>query len=727
MEERRLSANPTNDDGRGTQTQLVRALPRVCDLVDEEPDGPTQYDVQVALTLSKRGKAPGLSGVTTDLLKTFSDLLVGPLLELFQVHWDNPDSVPQRYKDAKVISLFKKGDRKDPSNYRGIFLLDSIGKLFCRIVYRRLLDFYGTRMDPYQFGFRKQRSTAQAVWTLRNLIQRARDLKKCMYLVFIDLVKAFDTVDRPLLFKTLADLGLAPVVRNLVEAIHTTPYGEITSKSRFAVERGVRQGCVVGPFLFNIAMDYLCRKSLNCADRGSCLIDHLAYADDLVLIAYDENTMHLKLQNLNNEIRKFGMEISVKKIKCLIVGGNTNKPQSDFKLPDGPIEQVHSFNYLGCIIDTDNDQASLIRNNCMKARIGLVKLRAALVNGSLSFKVKASLVEVFIKPILLYGLETGVTRESDLSKLNAVLNKARRMILRVQDKREIRCAHLAELIQLRDIRIELGIRRLNLWYSLKSLGTESVLGTVNDSKVWQRCWMKQLERDVLSFGLTSDWIDAPFRVGFRCQKIVCDVPLVGTRTHTLECPFEGCNLTFAEAKEQNRHTLTDHTSLSAQSVQFDLQKATSFGCPMTNCSKSFKTKGWLKSHLHKNHKSGCFLGNTFVYTSENGEASVNEVPDDPHTGPSASSPPQASNFNGNKRRRALRSNPTGPVEMRNTQVANRGGLTTTDPRCSEILNNTDNITLSSSDTYAQGLIAASKGPDIAMTGRPPGGVVKLPK
>ena len=139
---------------------------------------------------------------------------------------------------------------------------------------------------------------------------------------------------------------------------------------------------------------------------------------------------------------------------------------------------------------------------------------------------------------------------------------------------------------------------------------------------------------------------------------------------------------------------------------------------MTNCSKSFKTKGWLKSHLQKNHKSGSFLGNTFVYTSENGETLVNEVPDEPHTGLSASRPPQASNFIGNKRRRVLRSNPTGPVEMRNTQVANRGGLTTADPRCSEILNNTVNITLSSSDTYAQGLIAASKGPDIAMTGRP---------
>ena len=131
--------------------------------------------------------------------------------------------------------------------------------------------------------------------------------------MFVDLVKAFDSVDRPLLLKTLADLGLSPIVRNLIEAIHTTPYGEISSNSRFAVERGVRQGCVVGLFLFNIAMDYLYRKSLNSADRDSTLIDHLAYADDLVLIAYDEKTMHLKQQDLNDEIRKFGMEISVKK------------------------------------------------------------------------------------------------------------------------------------------------------------------------------------------------------------------------------------------------------------------------------------------------------------------------------------------------------------------------------------------------------------------------------
>ena len=162
-------------------------------------------------------------------------------------------------------------------------------------------------------------------------------------------IKALDTVDRPLLFRTLADLGLAPVVRPLAEAIHTTRYGDIplivALQLKGELDKGVWWAHSFST-MFNIALDYLCGRSLNSADRDSFLIDHVAYADDLVLIAYDEKTMHSKLQNLNNEIRKFGMEIEAKKTKCLIVGGNTSLPLSECKLPDGPKEQVNSFNYL---------------------------------------------------------------------------------------------------------------------------------------------------------------------------------------------------------------------------------------------------------------------------------------------------------------------------------------------------------------------------------------------
>ena len=107
-----------------------------------------------------------------------------------------------------------------------------------------------------------------------------------------------------------------------------------------------------------------------------------------------------------------------------------------------------------------------------------------------------------------------------------------------------------------------------------------------------------------------------------------------------------------------------------------------------------------------------------MYISENAETLVNEVSDVPQTGPSANGQPQTSNFVRNNRRRILRSNPTGHVKTRNPQASPRGGLITADPRCPEILNTDENITLSSSDTFAQGVVAASTGPDIAMTGRP---------
>ena len=125
--------------------------------------------------------------------------------------------------------------------------------------------------------------------------------------------------------------------------------------------RGVRQVCVVGPFINNITTDYLWRRSVDCSDRGFQFTDNFGYADDPALVAYDEKTMHYKVQSLNNEIEEFRIEIPVKSKKCLIVGSTTNKPL--FTLPGGPIEQVNGFKYLGRIIDADIDQRAIVNNS----------------------------------------------------------------------------------------------------------------------------------------------------------------------------------------------------------------------------------------------------------------------------------------------------------------------------------------------------------------------------
>ena len=115
------------------------------------------------------------------------------------------------------------------------------------------------------------------------------------------------------------------------------------------------------------------------------------------------------------------------------------------------------------------DLSAMVSHNVRKARIALARLRPALTSGSLGVGTKARLVETFIKPILLYSLETGVVRIKDVAKLNAVLNKARRMILKIQSKCECKVVDLETKVRLRDISLELGVRRLNLWCAIVCL------------------------------------------------------------------------------------------------------------------------------------------------------------------------------------------------------------------------------------------------------------------
>ena len=152
---------------------------------------------------------------------------------MFRKLWENTELVPQKYKDAKVISLYKKGDQMDPGNYRSLFMLEREGKLFCKILKERIDDMTVMRLDRYQFGFRKGRSTLQAIWLLRNLVQTAREEKTDLYMVFIDLVKAFDSVDRGALMNTLIEDGVNNPMRSLIWNIHSGPEGVLEQKYKF--------------------------------------------------------------------------------------------------------------------------------------------------------------------------------------------------------------------------------------------------------------------------------------------------------------------------------------------------------------------------------------------------------------------------------------------------------------------------------------------------------------
>ena len=120
--------------------------------------------------------------------------------------------------DVNIVTLYKnKGDRGDCNNYRGISLLDIVGKLFAKIVLMKLRVLAERIYPESQCGFRAKRATIDMLFSLRQLQENCREQRKPLYVAFIDMTKAFDLVSRDGLFKILAKIGCPPTLLSIVK------------------------------------------------------------------------------------------------------------------------------------------------------------------------------------------------------------------------------------------------------------------------------------------------------------------------------------------------------------------------------------------------------------------------------------------------------------------------------------------------------------------------------
>ena len=155
--------------------------------------------------------------------------------------------------------LHKKKDRAECGNYRGISLVVHTGKVLLTIIARRLSE-YCERVEilpEEQSGFRPNRSTTDMMFVIRRLQELARKKRIPLYVRFIDLTKAYDSVDRTLLWTVLASFGVPQNMISVIRQFHDGMRACLRLDDRvcsrwFAVEQGLRQGCALAPLLFNI-------------------------------------------------------------------------------------------------------------------------------------------------------------------------------------------------------------------------------------------------------------------------------------------------------------------------------------------------------------------------------------------------------------------------------------------------------------------------------------------
>ena len=152
----------------------------------------------------KDKKSAGHDGIDNYLLKKIINSIVDPLIHLLNFSITS-GLVPKNMKIAKVIPIFKKGDKQEVNNYRPISLLTGISKILERIIYTRLINFLQINdiFSNFQFGFRKKHSTSHALLTFIEKVTQALDNHSHMLGIFLDFSKAFDTIDHKILLKKL--------------------------------------------------------------------------------------------------------------------------------------------------------------------------------------------------------------------------------------------------------------------------------------------------------------------------------------------------------------------------------------------------------------------------------------------------------------------------------------------------------------------------------------------
>ena len=200
-----------------------------------------------------------------------------------------------------IISIHKKGDKKECSDYRGISLLSLPGKVYAKCLAKWCCELGEPQLEDTQCGFRPGRSTTDQLFTLKHSLKKSWEYPKDVYACFVDHEKAYDRVPRDTLRKVLQEYGIDGSLPVAIKAMDKCPkacvrLNSVQSKP-FTVDIGLRQGYVLSPFLFIVYMNWINRHGLGweCVMIGSIRISHLLFSDDLVLLAYSENDLQRAL------------------------------------------------------------------------------------------------------------------------------------------------------------------------------------------------------------------------------------------------------------------------------------------------------------------------------------------------------------------------------------------------------------------------------------------------
>ncbi|KAL6484915.1 hypothetical protein MHYP_G00069600 [Metynnis hypsauchen] len=424
---------------------------------------PTLEEVEKAIQQSSSGKAPGMDGIPAEIYKAAGEGTLKTFHSIINCIWENED-VPQEFRDATIVSLYKnKGSKSDCGNYWGISLLSIAGKILARVILNRLiLSVSEENLPEAQCGFRPGRSTTDMIFAVRQVQEKCKEQNKDLYAVFIDLTKAFDTVNREALWVILQRLGCPRKFVQMIHQFHDNMTGAVLSGGEasdpFEISNGVKQGCVLAPVLFNLFFTCVLNHAIRDIEDGvylryrldgslfdlrrlnaktktiERLILEALFADDCALMAHTELAIQRIVDKFAEASRLFGLTISLGKTEVLFQPSplSTGRRPSIF-IEGTELKTVKQFKYLGSIISDDGALNKEISVRICKASQALGRLRSCVLKQhNIQKSTKLKVYKTVMLTSLLYGCETWTLYRKHVKLLESFHIRSLRSILGIR-------------------------------------------------------------------------------------------------------------------------------------------------------------------------------------------------------------------------------------------------------------------------------------------------------
>ena len=487
---------------------------KVSGVVEEVPR-PVEWEEETAEVLKERSEVPSIKEIASMIAKlgnnkasdrkeTVAEMLKrageGSLIQISNIireMWLHQVR-PEAWGIIDIVPIYKgKGDAGVCDNYRPISIIDMFSKAFGNLLKGRLEKAIEGKLLEAQAGFRKGRSTRDMIYILRMLRGYSKEVRQAVYGCFVDLRKAYDSIDRETLWKVLRVYGIEGNLLEMIKLLYKDLKASIRvgdgRTEEFDIKAGVKQGCVLSPILFNIYLDFVVRRAIERFDKmgagilrgeegewidpikggrresrgrdlGLAIISALLYADDTALLASSYHDLCLMIKVLDEVTQEWGLTISIPKTKIMVWQAPKDEVRETMILRGEVVDEVEEFKYLGSVFTSEGGDIRDVDVRISRAWAAFHKLKKRVWRQkAFSIATKIKVYKMTVVPTILYGAESWTLSEVEEERLETTQMRMLRSIMRIslkEHKTNVEIREMAGVVAIRDL-----VRRSRLsWF-----------------------------------------------------------------------------------------------------------------------------------------------------------------------------------------------------------------------------------------------------------------------